>query len=115
MNRSVGLCILFSILTCGLYSIYWFYKITEELNFFSEDHSISPELALLLSFVTCGLFTIFWSYKMGKSIFIAQEKMDIFPKADDSVMYLILSIFGLTIISCAIMQSHINKMASIRI
>lgn len=115
MNRNVGLCILFSILTCGLYGLYWIYKITEELNFFSEDQSISPGLTILLSIITCGLFTIYWSYKMGKQIFIAQEKLSIFPQSDDSVMYLVLSIFGLTIISCAIMQSHINKMASIQI
>lgn len=107
MNRSVGLCILFTILTCGIYGIYWFYKITEELNYLSDDHSLSPGLGILFSIITCGLYTIYWSYKVGKNMQLAQQRA-MLNASDDSVLYLFLSIFGLSIIVFAIVQSNMN-------
>lgn len=109
MKRNVGLCILFSFITCGIYTLYWMYKITEDVNYYSDDSSTSPGLAILLSFVTCGIYFLYWTYKMGKQIEIGQERAGI-RSSDDSVLYLILSIFGLSIIAMAIMQSNINKM-----
>ncbi len=109
MKRNIGLSILFTILTCGLYGIYWFYKLTEEVNELSEDYSTSPGLAILFSIITCGLYTLYWAYKMGKLIAVAKEKHGQSPN-DESVLYLILSVLGLGIIVYAIMQSHINNM-----
>lgn len=44
-KRSVGVCIILTLITCGIYGLYWFYKLTEEINIASEDHSISPGAA----------------------------------------------------------------------
>ena len=32
-NRNIALCIIFSLLTCGIYGLYWFVKLTDELNY----------------------------------------------------------------------------------
>lgn len=111
MKRNIGLCILFSFLTCGLYQIYWFYKVTENLGDLSGDHSISPGLAILFSFLTCGIYTIYWAYKMGKLVGQSFENKSLGDR-DESVLYLILSIFGLNIIVLAIAQSNINQLAN---
>ena len=47
---------------------------------------------------------------MGKKMAAAQERAGFNPN-DNSVLYLILSIFGFQIISYAIIQSDINKIA----
>ena len=109
MNRSVGLCIVFSIITCGIYSIYWFYKLTEETNRLSGDNTISPGLAILFSIITCGIYNIYWCYKMGKLIGVAQANHGL-GSSDDSILYMILAIFGFSVIVYAILQSNINKM-----
>ena len=31
-KRNIALCIIFSLLTCGIYALYWFVKLTDELN-----------------------------------------------------------------------------------
>ena len=31
-RRSIGLCILLSIVTCGIYGLYWFICLTDESN-----------------------------------------------------------------------------------
>ncbi len=110
MKRNIGLCILFTILTCGLYQLYWFYKTTEEIGELSNDYSVSPGLAILFTFITCGLFTLYWAYKMGQLVGIAYENNRM-GNRDESVLYLILSVFGLNIIVLAILQSHINQLS----
>src|SRR6056297_4236108 len=97
MNRNVGLCIVFSVLTCGIYGIYWFYKLTEEISDLSGDHSISPGLAILFTLITCGIYGIYWCFKMGKLISDAEKQRNM-AGSDDSVLYLILAIFGLHIV-----------------
>ncbi|HHT98075.1 MAG TPA: DUF4234 domain-containing protein [Clostridiales bacterium] len=106
-KRNIGLAILYSILTCGIYSMYWFVKITDEANALSGKVETTGGMALLLSIVTCGIYRYFWSYKMGKTIYTAQERLGVNPM-DNSILYLILSIFGLDIVSYAIIQSDIN-------
>ena len=49
-NRNIALCIVFSIITCGIYGIYWFIKITDETNsLVSENQTASGGLAFLYS------------------------------------------------------------------
>ncbi len=60
-KRSIGLAIIFSILTCGIYSIYWFIKLTDEASYLSGDDSMSGGKAFLLTIVTCGIYFFFWN------------------------------------------------------
>ncbi|HHX62401.1 MAG TPA: DUF4234 domain-containing protein [Epulopiscium sp.] len=108
-KRSVGLSLLFAILTCGLYTIYWFIKITDEANALSGEEGTSGGVSFLLVLVTCGIYTLFWNYKMGKAIHKAQYKAGV-AATDNSVLYLVLSIFGLGIIPYCIIQSDINAL-----
>lgn len=107
-KRSVGLSIFLSLITCGIYEIYWFVKLTNETNQLSGDHKTSGGMAFLLTLITCGIYSLFWSYKMGKKMQIAQSKAGM-PASDNSVLYLILNFFGLIIVSQAIIQSEINS------
>ncbi|MDR7855474.1 DUF4234 domain-containing protein [Tissierella sp.] len=106
-KRNIGLAIIFSLLTCGLYSIYWFIKLTDEASYLSGDRSTSGGMAFLLTIVTCGIYFFFWNYKMGKLIYQAQDRSGIRAQ-DNSILYLILAIFQLGIVSYCIMQSEIN-------
>lgn len=108
-KRSVGLAILYSIITCGIYTMYWFVKLTDEANALSGEEEISGGMALLLLIVTCGIYGYFWSYKMGKTMYRAQERSGMRPN-DNSILYIILTVFGLGIVSYAIIQSDINDL-----
>lgn len=110
MKRNIGLCIVFSLLTCGIYALYWMYKLTEETNSLSGDSSTSPGLVILLSIVTCGIYTFYWAYKMGKQLQVAQEAAGL-VSSDDSILYLVLQLLGMGIVAMAIMQSNVNKIA----
>ena len=103
-KRNIVTFVLLSIFTCGIYSIYWNYLTACELN---EQDSEGPPLmnfflAFLLGFVTCGIYLLYWEYLFYK-------KADKVLKTDNSLIYFILAIFGLSIVSDALVQNTINE------
>ena len=106
--RSVFGLIFLSIITCGIYHLYWLYATTSELNDYIGDYDTSGGAVILYGLLTCGIYFIYWYYKVGKRILKAQ-KIANQEQSDDSVLYLILCLFGLSIVSSAIIQSNLNK------
>lgn len=111
-ERSVGLAIILTLITCGIYGLYWMYAMTNELAYLSDDPTFTGGKTILFSIITCGIYTLFWYYMLGGKIAIAQMKKG-YPAKDDGVLYIILGIFGLGIVSMAIAQSNINKLAAL--
>ena len=106
-QRSVGIAILLSIITCGIYGIYWLIMLNDETNYVSGT---SGGVVFLLTLVTCGIYGYYWCYKQGEKLNEAKMQRGIMVDSSASVLYLILSIFGLSIVSYALMQSELNKM-----
>lgn len=70
-NRSLLSYILLSIITCGIYSYYFIYKMAKDVNIACEGdgESTSGLLAfVLLSFLTCGIYAWYWEYKLGNRL-----------------------------------------------
>lgn|SRR5690606_33324362 len=109
-QRSVALAIILSLVTCGIYGIYWFIVMTNEVGRLSGDVSFTGGKHFLLSIVTCGIWTLVWAYQLGKHIEEAQRQRGM-HSSDHSVLYLILCLFGFGIITYALAQSEVNKMA----
>ena len=106
-KRSVVTAIIFSIITCGIYGIYWFVKLTDEMNYATRNvNDTSGGMAFILTILTCGLYGIYWAYKMG-------EKVDTLERTNGSkgILFLILTFLGLGIIVYALAQDALNKYA----
>lgn len=111
VRRSVGLAILLSIITCGIYTIYWMICLANDLNAASGRYSdASGGSVILLSLVTCGIYQYYHAYKCGEKVDIIKTNSGI-PSHGTSVTYLLLMIFGLGIIYYALAQSELNKVA----
>lgn len=108
-QRSVGVAIILSFITCGLYMIYWMYALTNEVGHLSNDSSFTGGKAVLLSLVTCGIYSIYWYYQLGKHIATAQGLKGRTP-TDNGVLFVVLGVFGFGIISMAIAQAEVNKL-----
>ena len=110
-RKNIGLCILFSIITCGIYSLYWLYCLAEDLNKVDpEANQTSPGMVLLFSIITCGIYTLYWFYRAGEKINRLHMRNND-PSGDLHILYLVLGIFGLGIVSYALIQSELNKIA----
>ena len=107
-ERNIIVAILLSLVTCGIYGIYWFIKMTDESNQVSGNTSPTGGMAFLFSLLTCGIYTYYWNYKIGQKMYQAGQMhgKDI---ADNSVIYLILSLVGFGIVNYCLIQSDLNK------
>lgn len=110
-RKSIPVQIVLTIVTCGFYGIYWLYCIIRDINVISGDpDSMSPAIVLLLSFVTCGIYFLYWVYKVG--IMLDQKDAAMGKLSDNRpLIYLLLSIFGLSIVTIALLQDTINQYA----
>jgi len=101
--------VIFSLLTCGIYGIFWFIKITDDMAVLSGDNSMSGGKAFLFSLITCGIYTLIWDYNQGSLVSKARVKKGLEAK-DNSVLYLILGICGLSIVTYCLIQEEINQL-----
>ena len=112
-KRKIGLCILFTIITCGIYGIYWFVKLHNQVKIaVGETDGTSAGVAFLLTLVTCNIYGLYWSYKQGEKLDQAFLNRGM-PTGSRSIIYLVLSIFSLGIVACALMQDSLNKIADV--
>lgn len=111
-NRNIALAIVFSIITCGIYQIYWYIMLTDELNIAVGREDTSGGMAFLFSLITCGIYTIYWSYKMGDKLNEAKAQRGYNADSANPVLYLLLTLFGFQIITCALIQDGMNKLCN---
>jgi hypothetical protein len=109
-QRGVALAIVLSLITCGIYGIYWFIVMTNDVGKLSGDSSFTGGKHFLLTLVSCGIWSLIWAYQVGKQVAEAQRQRGL-PATDNSALYLILGIFGLSIVTYALVQSDVNKLA----
>lgn len=104
--RSIVLAIILSIITCGIYGLYWMVKVNDELNTLAGNYNAtSGILVIVLSICTCGIYGLYWSYKMGQNCGILNGDNG------GGFLAVVLAFFGLQIINLAIFQDTINRYA----
>ena len=110
-RRNIAVCIVLTLVTCGIYGIYWIVCLTNDINTVSGDvNGTSGGMVVLLTIVTCGIYGIYWAYKQGEKLDFTKNNRGI-PSSNSGVLYLILQIFGFGIIAYALMQNELNKLA----
>ena len=106
--RNIALCIVFSIITFGIYSIYWMVVLNNEIaDAAGEPPIVSGGLLVLLTIVTCGIYGIYWAYKQGEKLEKIREMCGR-PSGDMQLLLLILALF-IAIVALVIMQSELNQ------
>lgn len=107
--RSIPTDLILTIITCGIYGLYWQYKQMGTLNGWLGRRDFDFLLWLLLSIITCGIFAMYYEYKMAKGINEIQERNNLRVANDLPLICLLLAIFQLVFVSLAIQQAEINK------
>lgn len=108
-QRSIGMCILLSIVTCGIYGLYWFVCITDDTNEMSGENDLAGGgMALLLTIVTCNIYGWYWAYKMGEKVDIIKNRNGM-PSSNSGILFVVLQFLGLGIINYALAQDAVNK------
>ena len=84
---------------------YWVYKLNEEINQLSNVKGTSGGMVILFDIISCGFYAWYWMFRMGERVDIMKNDKN----GNSNIIYLLLSIFGLGIVSIALMQDAVNK------
>lgn len=112
-KRDIAICVILSIVTCGIYGLIWFINIINDLNTAAntpEDKSAG--MIILLTIITCGIYGYIWLYKAGEKVDSIRQLNGEAPQSS-SLLYLLLCIFGLSIVVYCLIQSELNKVAAL--
>ena len=106
---NIPLYLVLTILTCGIFNLYWNYRQMEACNAVLNRREFRFWIWLLLTIVTCGIYHIFYQYKMGAAIVEIQQlkNRDLFDKLP--LLSVIVTILGFSIVVDCIHQHEINK------
>ena len=112
-QRSIPKCIIFTIITCGIYGLYWLYQLTKDTHAaLGRANTASPGMVVLYSILTCSFYFLFWQYKMGEAVVEIQESRGRTADHNTPIIYLVLSVFGLGIVSQAFLQNTLNEISA---
>ena len=112
-NTNIGLAILLLFVTCGIYGIVWLINMVNDVNTICADEKSNQSggVVFLLTLVTCGIYGLIWFYQAGKRMAEAGKKYGV-EISDNSVIYLVLALFGLSIVDYCLLQSDLNKFSA---
>ena len=105
----IGIGIVLTIITCGIYGLFWQYKQINVLNAWLGRSEFDFVTWLVLSIVTCGIFAVYYEYKMAKGINEVQEHNGLRVHDELALICLLLTVFGFGLVSIAIQQADINN------
>lgn len=105
-SRNIVTAILLTIITCGIYGIYWIIMMTRDAVSV-KDPADGAVLEIVLM-----LFLPFLGFYMTERKFAEGCAERGIEHKDNSVLYLILGLVGLVIVNFCMMQSDLNKLAS---
>ena len=112
-QRGVATCVILSIVTFGIYGLVWYFNIVSDLDTASPAaDDKTPGTVLLLSIVTCGIYGLIWLYRAGEKVDGIKAANGEAPSSS-AVLYLILSLVGFSIVAYCLIQSELNKIATI--
>ena len=104
-KRNIVTCILLSLVTCGIYGIYWVIMLARDAVSVKDpaDNAIL-EIVLMLFLPFLGIFLAEKKFSEG----CAAKGI---PHTDNSILYLILGLIGLGIVGDCMLQNDLNKLA----
>ena len=95
-QRSIPMYIILSIVTCGLFGLYWFIVLTDETNEVTGQTQLaSGPMALILTIITCDMIKA----QNGQS------------SSNSGILFIILQALGLGIVNYALAQDALNHTA----
>ena len=96
--------ILLTIVTCGIYNLFVQNRQMKAVNTFLGENKYNFWFWLLITIITCGIYHIYHEYIITKDICKIANL-----HSNETVVILLLSIFGLTIVADALQQNMLNE------
>ena len=119
-QRSLAVFLLLSFITCGIYSIIFFYQYTEDVNkvcYGDGEKNQNYIIVCLLSMITCGIYWYYWLYRQADRLNHAAPRyhMDFQEDGVTVLLWYLLGAFILVgpFIALHIMIKNMNAIAPV--
>ena len=106
--KSIVACILLSIVTCGIYGLIWNYSIMKKIRLLNQDYT-SP-VGEFLCFIFVPFYALYWYYTRANRLSTGAASYGLMITSN-GILYLILAIFGFSIVNICLMQNDLNTIA----
>ena len=107
-KRSVATVVVFSLLTCGIYMVYWTYVTCQALQQLGKKTSLPVILTTLMMLFYSSVGGALLAIDADDNVNAIKEAYGI-PKQDNKVLWLLLGIF-VPVVTVALVQNEINGM-----
>ena len=108
-SASVALYLVLTIVTLGLFNLYWNYRQMQVCNELLERREFSWLRWILLCVVTFGLYHFYYQYKMGAAINEIQDRYDLPFTEGLPNLSVVAAVIGFGVIADCIHQHELNK------
>jgi hypothetical protein len=106
---SIPLYLVLTVLTLGIFNLYWNYRQMESCNELLDRREFSFAAWFLLCLVTCGLYHLYYQYKMGEAINQIQRFYELRVTKDLPILSLLAALIGFGVVADCIHQHEINN------
>lgn len=119
-DRGIISYILLSIVTCGIYNLYFIYKLGHDTNIACEgdgENTAGLLAFILLSFITCGIYSWIWYYKLGNRLASAAPRYGL-SLQENGTTVLLWMLFGVflcgigPLVAMHIIMKNTNKICN---
>jgi len=100
--------VILSLITCGLWDIFWQYKQMQAVNMLLGRKEFSFFKWLVFTILTCGLYHIYHEYLMGRAIVEIQHQYGLPTSESLPAVSIVLALISLGIITDALQQKELN-------
>jgi len=107
-SANIALYLLLTIVTLGLFNLYWNYRQMRSCNELLGRDEFSFVLWLLLVIVTCGLYHFYYQYRMGAALNEIQRLEELPVTEGLPVLSLVAAVLGVGVVADCIHQHELN-------
>lgn len=108
-HKNIALCILLSVVTCGIYGLVWQYAIMKKIRLLNQDtSSVAGEF---LCFVFVPFYSFYWYYTRAAKLEQGARNYGV-QVNNNGVLYLLLAVFGVSLVNVCLIQNDLNTVAN---
>lgn len=117
-KRDPGIVLVLALFTCGLYLIYWYYRMYEEFEQLTGETPTGNAFVLdfVLYVVSCTLFGVWVDYKISEKLNVMQRERGMVGATDSTMLAVVLDLGAYVTgmftnyVTSAIQQDQLNKL-----
>lgn len=114
-GRNIATAVVLSIITCGLYPIYWIACMADDINALERNEmGTSGGMVVVLTILSCGLYLLYYMYMASKRVYylFLENGMHVSDNSIVNLLLMIASYFipGAYIVAFAILQNDLNTL-----